>query len=315
MQLKFNPATAASDGPKRKTQTFTDLQAEFLMHGRIVRRHSPHTQRNYAASLLKFDFTPEDFNDPRLFTRAIMQLDKSHSVETIRHHISALSVFTNWLVDQGFITQAPHLNLRTARPKNQPLPTAADLSTLKAALEQSTLSHPGALRRLHRNKELMIAILECTGMRVSELVHLSTRDLSVIDPAAHITVCEGKTIAATRTIQVPIALGHAIAAHTAQQSSRLMFVSRTLKPIPASYFDSWLTDYQKPLNLSCAITPHVLRYNYIMQRAAAGDSLFEVMTAVGHTSARQTIHYFNRVRRLMPHAKPNADLGFIEGAE
>ena len=288
---------------------------EFLFHCRLIRGARPSTLRRYTDSLKQFTLEVSDFERPNLYTWAAKQLPSTQSASTMRTHLSILAIFTRWLADKRVISHAPKLNARRRPPTQIELPTQQDLQTLCTSLARHTATATPATRRIYRNHELMIRILVETGIRVGELVALKPRDhLSTAQPP-QLHINPGKSISAERNIIVTQELSHAISAHLNRQNYPTIFASRVGKPIPTTWFDTWLTRFQKSLTLSCKLTPHTFRHQYSIKRAQAGDSVFDVMTALGHTHPKQTIFYYNRARRLMPPSKPNSDLDSNETGE
>jgi integrase len=301
---------------------YQQLLDDYTLHCRIARGLGASSITQYSESLRLFRLTADDFNSPRLYAIAARQFRPGLSPASMRTHLRRLATFSRYLAQIGVTRSHTPLRSKQDRPKPRPVPTADDIARLLDFLKTQVDQVPITRRRTYRNHWLIVRVLLETGCRITEALTLHT-DALLLDrqpPAIHYCAphghkpaltYRGKTISAERVQKISPALAADLKHHLDHQFTDLVFTSHSQKPYSKEAFDGIMRRLNARLHLSCHTTPHSLRYLYIMTRAAQGASIFQVMTEIGHAHPRQTIHYFNRARRLMPGATPNSDLCYL----
>lgn len=178
--------------------------------------------------------------------------------------------------------------------------------------------HGSARQRLYGKDYLLTAVLIETGARISEAIAIERRDLIThegADELHHAIMLRGsKSDAAERAVQIPRWLNEELQVYARRfQLFGRLFLGRGLRPLNRRTVGQWLTEFCEELQISCRVTPHLLRYRFILKLVVGGKSALDVMTRAGHTDVQMTVYYFNQVRRLMPWVEVNGDIALLEG--
>jgi len=189
------------------------------------------------------------------------------------------------------------------------------LAVLRDRYQRTALG--SARQRFYGKDYLLTAVLIETGARIAEAVAIERRDLishATGDELHHAILLRGsKSDAAERAVQIPNWLSEELQLYARRfQLFGRLFISRSQRPINTRTFCKRLADFCEGLQLSCRVTPHVLRYRFILNLITQGKSALDVMTRAGHTDVQMTVYYFNQVRRLMPWIQVNGDIALLE---
>ena len=289
---------------------------------------SPNTRKVYRQVLAAFD---EFLGDEKMVsaTRRAVEAYRAHQEDmgrapaTIAKHLSAISGYLRYAVDEGVIDRNPATSAR--RP---PLPdvsprkalSMAEAQALVDAVERDTLV---GLRDL-----AMLITLTTQGWRISELLALRVEDLD--EEAGHkVATVRGK---GGRVDRVPLA-----AATWTVLTTWCMAASIEVGPIfvavdrkcgtsivpgkPLSQQAAWkrLRLLAKRAGIRRAVHAHLFRHWTITQLLAAGVALHLVQDFARHADPRTTRMYDARRRSLdNPGAHVLAaklDLGVVPGAD
>ncbi len=153
----------------------------FLDYLKFEKRFSPHTLISYQTDLGQFfNFVSEQYGntDTKAISAAIIRSwlaslkGQKNSSKTINRKISSLKSFFKYLMRQGEILQTPMTTVISPRNgKRLPLFVAEkDVQTLQNHVE-FTDDHKG------KTEKLILMLLYNTGIRLSELINLTTRHL------------------------------------------------------------------------------------------------------------------------------------------
>lgn len=205
---------------------------------------------------------------------------------------------------------------RSRQPKLREMPELHELEYMfEKLLERFEVCDLS--RRRGRWRDFLIArILFETGARIGEVCRLKRGDLKLHDETFYLIVRDGKSEAAQRAIKIPELLFKQINLYCSfyrlDNSACDLFKSKTGKNIVVGDYSTFIRKFAKDCGVQVPITPHVFRHYYILRYIAGGGSALELMTRLGHSDVRMTVHYFNQVRRLLPFVNVSGDVAILE---
>lgn len=265
--------------------------------------------------ILQGDLTIEDFNSPNVQEKFCEA--HSHRVwksSTLEGHLTRLCTFGNYLCQQHVTNcrhRPPH---RIKRAKQRELLTAEELQRLIHSLEQRAKKPTLIKRRIFWERSaLMVRVWIETGIRNQECLDIRLEDFSQIDGQHYLYVRGTKSESAKRTLKISEALAIDCLSFAERHGvDGLIFQSIFGKRIRRDTVGKWLKKYCAELGIHCEVTPHTLRYYFIIQEIARGTSAIELMTKLGHSDVGMTVSYFNQVRRMMPWLPLSGDVALLE---
>ncbi len=292
----------------------SDLDA-YLCHLRVERGLSENTLAAYASDLSRFvDYAERSEAGSRQqldlghVTGWLAELTKSGlSPRSAARHLSALRGFMRFLLDEGLITRDP--SELAARPRlGRRLPSTLgehELFRLLAAPDT------GKLRGLR--DRAMLSLTYAAGLRVSELVHLTLKDL---DLERGVVSAFGKG-SKRRLIPIgDIALDHlseyldARAQTPKLGQARVVFANPRGEPLTRQAFWKIVRRYARSAGIRGATYPHRLRHSFAPHLLAGGADLRSVQTMLGHVSVATTEIYTHvgsgQVREVHSKTHPRA---------
>jgi integrase/recombinase XerD len=237
--------------------------------------------------------------------------DRGYSSTTVARKIASIKAFFNFLVEEDEIVQNPSEQIFP--PKiGRSLPKALSESDVERLLDAPSQSNtPEAIR-----DAAMLETLYAAGLRVSELINLSERDVNFTDGWVR---CLGKgakerivplhQIAVRKLIRYieearPKLLG------STKEREKTLFVNRRGERFSRQGFWLILKDYAKSASLPTSVTPHMLRHSFATHLLNHGASLRYVQELLGHTSISTTQVYTHltsdRIREEYEQAHPRA---------
>lgn len=219
---------------------------------------------------------------------------KGLSARSLARVLSALRGFHKFLAQER--ATGENLLRRLGTPKVVPrLPTVLNPGEVDALLRQPDPSHP-----LGSRDRAMLELLYATGLRVSELVHLSLNGVNL--EAGYVRIM-GK---GSKERIVPIgrpasrALGQYLEGPrrrwAARSSSATLFLGRGGRGISRQGFWKILRKYAKAAEINRPITPHTLRHSFATHLLQRGADLRSVQSMLGHADIATTQVYTHVTR-------------------
>ncbi len=281
---------------------------------------SPHTLRAYGEDLARFleflsgyfgnapDAVLTDEVDALAVRAFLAQLRKEGQARSsIARRLSALRAFFTFLVREGRVRVNPAKALATPR-LDKPLPKALSPSEAKALVEA-----PDETRALGLRDRALLELLYATGLRVSELVGLSLRDIDFASRQLR-TVGKGRKERvvpygerAAEALAAYLPVRRELMATTPAATSRgtrcVAPKGRSHKidePLFVNSRGGRLTDRSVRRLLDRAMSaaevdrhasPHALRHSFATHLLAAGADLRAIQELLGHASLSTTERY------------------------
>ena len=250
--------------------------------------------------------------DQRFLSDYVVSLyDRGYSATTVARKIASVKSFFNFLVEEGEVTQDATEHLSSPRV-GRSLPKPISVEEVQRLLEEPLKgSAPEGMR-----DTAMLELLYASGLRVSELVSLSLRDVNVAEQYVR---CLGK---GSKERIVPLHRKAVEAVQSYVQEARPMLLGPRTKEPTALFVNHrgdrltrqgfWLIlkGYARKAGITSAITPHTLRHSFATHLLAGGASLRNVQELLGHASISTTQVYTHltsdHIREEYERAHPRA---------
>jgi len=269
----------------------------FLHHLTVEKGLSRNTLEAYARDLQGYAFF--------LRERGIANVEGSsveHAIGYFRHLrgkglsarsqarvLSALKGFYKFLVEERAVEENPLRRLRT--PKLTPkLPLV--LSSVEV---ENLIQQPDPFMPLGIRDRAMLELLYATGLRVSELIHLSLNDLN-LEVGYVRTKGKGSKErivpiggAARRALQGYLKGPRSLMAQKSTQAT--LFLGRGGRGITRQGFWKILRKHAQATGINKRITPHMLRHSFATHLLERGADLRSVQSMLGHVDIATTQVY------------------------
>ena len=237
--------------------------------------------------------------------------EREYASATVARKVAAMKSFCHFLLRTGVIFEDPAEDLDSPHVKKQ-LPQTLSTSEVDQllALPAEAGRTPKALR-----DAALLELLYATGMRVSEIAHLTLDDL---DLESGIVRCVGKGTKERvmplypRVIESlrdylengrPTLLGD-------NRQERTLFLNPRGEQLTRQGLWLIIKGYARELHLEDRVTPHTLRHSFATHMLDGGAGLREVQRLLGHANISTTQVYTHvsrdRLRQVYDEAHPRA---------
>jgi integrase/recombinase XerD len=217
--------------------------------------------------------------------------ERRYANSTVARRTAAVKSFYAFLMSEGHVTSDP-TELIDSPKVDRYLPKSLTPNQVDELLELP-LRDPTPERL--RDKA-MLELLYATGMRVSELVALNTRDLNMESESVR---CVGKggrerilpvSGSAVTAIEEYLDIARAQLARGASQKTEALFLNHRGKRLTRQGFWLILKGYAEELGIN-DLTPHTLRHSFATHMISGGADIRSVQALLGHASLSTTQIY------------------------
>lgn len=288
---------------------------EFLEYLKFEKRFSPHTLISYETDLVQFfDFVMEQYahSNVKEINASIVRSwlaslkNQKNSSKTINRKISALKSFFKYLMRQGEIIQTPMTTVISPR-NGKRLPSFVaekDINTLQNHITFSD-DHKG------RTERLIIKLLYSTGIRLSELLNLTS--LQIDKPRGQIKVI-GKGNK-ERIIPVNHSLLQELEEYLLKSPAHaddhnFVFVTQGGKKLYPKFVYNLVKHNLSQVTTIEKKSPHILRHTFATHLANNGADLNAIKELLGHSSLAATQVYthnsIEKLKEVFKNAHPKA---------
>lgn len=292
--------------------TFTaSLQSFFttyLIHQRAASPHTIAAYRDTFRLLLKFlkdttgtapnalEFTDLNVHALSAFLQ-FLETDRHNSIRTRNARLAAIHSFFGYAAYEN--PEHADLIARNLASRTKNTHTGV-LTYLTRAESNALLQAPDQSTRIGCRDHTIILVLTATGLRVSELIGLTHRDLQLTKPA-HL-LCHGKGRKDRVTPLSPAAaeaLRRWITLTPHKPDDPVFTSTSSTRAISADSVASRIRKHAATAALSCptliakTITPHTLRHTTAMRMLEAGIDITTIALWLGHESTQTTQIYLH----------------------
>ena len=291
------------------------MKTEFLHYLEVERGLSPHTLEGYRRDIEKLEafvrkkgsaLSSLDASDIREFLRDLHR--RGLSLRSVARASSAVRGLFRFAAAEGFAASDPTEQIDSARaPKS--LPRYLSLEEVESLLRTPDASTPDGLR-----DRAMLELLYATGLRVSELVSLRTRDLHF---EVGYLVCRGKGRkervvpygrSAKKWIERYLVSSRPLLSPKPGEGG--LFLSRRGRPMTRQRFFQLLKGYGRLAGIKRTLSPHVVRHSFATHLLERGADLRSLQLMLGHSNIGTTQIYTHvsreRLKRIYDQHHPRA---------
>jgi integrase/recombinase XerD len=290
-----------------------DLIREYVSYLQVEKGLSKNSVESYRRDLARLKARAESCGcepqalDKAEMTQFVMSLTREGlAPRSVGRAVSAVRGFFRFLLLDGHVTADPTADLM-APQGGQKLPRFLTQEEMERLLEApDTTSHEGVRDRA------LIEVLYATGLRVTELVTLTTAS---VDIDGGVLFCMGK---GSKQRRVPVgrsavewlqryhsARRALLAGHEAQR----LFVGYLGRPLTRQNVWAMLKRYAAQAHLR-GVTPHVLRHSFATHLLEHGADTRSVQAMLGHSDLATTQIYTHvtgdRLRSVYERHHPRA---------
>lgn len=292
--------------------------AAFADSLRAERGLSPHTLNAYQSDLAQFaawlgargvaqcaNITPDH---PPAFLGSLRTVGLAPA--TVARKASSLALWAQFLCREGLCADDFAARLELRRGTRQRLPTVLSLPEIMRLLDTPRPDTPDGLR-----DRAMLEAMYGSGLRVSELVQLQTRE---VDLRTLLVRPFGK---GAKEREVPLSEASALALRVYLHSARprlmhgkletpFLFVTRRGTAMSRAQFWNLIKAYAAQAQIVKNVTPHTLRHSFATHLLAGGADIRSIQEMLGHESVETTQRYTRvdvaRLRAAYDQAHPRA---------
>lgn len=280
-------------------------RAVFAQHLKSEKRASQYTQRNYNATLERFeaflighlaqtvsliDLSSLEARDFRSFLAS--RRDEGLSPTSLKLELSALKTFFKFLRKRADVENDAIEIMRGPKAKERlPRPvTAGDARALIEAASKTDTSSKTEQWEKARDAALL-TLLYGAGLRISEALSLRWGDA----PLGAVVRIKGKG-SKYRDAPIVDAVREAVETYTSlcpygTDADDPLFFSKRGKALSATLVQRMMQRLRGALGLPASATPHALRHSFATHLLAAGGDLRSIQELLGHSSIGATQRY------------------------
>ena len=306
---------------------YVDAFIEYLLNSRGVSAHTAEAYAHDAVQFMDFlasvwgeersaDFAAVDYRTLRDYVAHLHRM--KYERRSIARKLSALRSLFRFLVAENLAVANPAMLARL--PKlDQMLPEflyPQEMAALLAAPDSSTV--------LGRRDQAILELLYSTGMRRSEVVSLTLRDIEMGGRKIRVTgkgrkqreVLFGEPAARVLEEYLERSRPALLAARRDGKQENTCFLSKSGRPLNGGYIYELVHKYIIQAGVSHDISPHAIRHSFATHMLDAGADLRTIQELLGHASLGSTEIYTHVTLRHMrdvyarshPLAKEGSDL-------
>ena len=268
----------------------------YIAYLKDVKKKSYNTQVSYERDLKKAAayfsendiMEIEEVNETNL-NSYVLYLEQYHmSPATVSRNIAALRSFFKYLVKEKRIQEDPTEKLKSPKVEKK-VPQTLTVEEVRLLLAQPNLKTAKGCR-----DKAMLELLYSTGIRVSELIHLTMDDINM--QLGCITCNDSgreRTIAyspATRELLEDYLAGARDQLRKGKDAQTL-FTNCQGNPMSRQGFWKVLKAYAQEAGIEKDITPHTLRHSFAIHQIQKGKDLKSLQEILGHADLSTTQTY------------------------
>ena len=245
------------------------------------------------------------YADIRLYISYLYEL--KYNNKTISRHISSLRSFFKYLKNEGVIDNNPMVLISNPKLEKK-LPKYLNYDDVEKILNIYPKNTSIGIRN-----SLILEILYSTGIRVSELINIRVKDISLTEKTIKITGKGNKErIVFFGSICYNLLKLYLNKSYNNLNINNLnyLFISKTGKKINDREIRFVVDEATEMAGINMKISPHVLRHTFATHMLNDGADLRSVQELLGHENLSTTQVYTHltndRIRRVYLSAHPRA---------
>ena len=209
---------------------------------------------------------------------------------TMSRHIAAIKGWFLFMVKEGMVQEDVACNLKAPKIEKK-APEILEMKEVVKLLEEPKGSNPKELR-----DKAMLELLYATGIRVTELISLTTKQLNM--QMNYIVCNDGHKdriipfgIKAREALLNYLEYSRSVMIHNPK--SDVLFVNCSGQSMSRQGFWKLIKYYATKAGITADITPHTLRHSFAAHLVENGADLKSVQEMMGHSDISTTQIYAN----------------------
>ncbi len=271
---------------------------EYVLYLRQVKGTSENTQAAYSRDLKKAAafFYQRNVSEPSMIEEEdlkeyLQEMENQKlSPATVSRNIAALRSFFQYLTEQNRIEKDPSADLKPPKVEKK-MPAVLTVNEVDLLMEQPDLNTAKGLR-----DKAMLELLYATGIRVSELIHLKEKDISM---NGNYIFCSEK--GKERMIPFGDTAKRALKEYRKHGREELLkgkecgcyFCNCSGGAMSRQGFWKVMKAYALQAGITKDITPQTLRHSFAMHMIRNGADLKSVQEMMGHSAISTTQMYLD----------------------
>lgn len=294
-----------------------DYKESFLKHLKIEKRYSLHTIRSYQTDLDQFflwlsengiPIAPGEITSHQVRAWVVNLIDNGIAPVSVHRKISCLRGFFRYLRKEGIVNHDP-LEKVVLPKRKKSLPVFIGEEELDTLLDDYNFGNDFAGIR----NRTIIEMLYLTGMRRSELIGLSDKDVDLGEGTVKVTGKRNKQRIIPLTLAFTTRLEEYINArndNTGNESEKWFFITDKGNKLYDKYVYNIVKRYLTMVTTIEKKSPHILRHSFATHMLNRGAGLNIIKEFLGHANLSATQIYthntFEKLRKIYKQAHPRA---------
>ncbi len=294
-----------------------DYKESFLKHLKIEKRYSLHTIRSYQTDLDQFfswlsendiPIAPGEITSHQVRAWVVNLIDNGITPVSVHRKISCLRVFFRYLRKEGIVNHDPLEKVVLPKRKKN-LPVFIGEEELDALLDDYNFGNDFAGIR----NRTIIEMLYLTGMRRSELIGLSDRDVDLREGTVKVTGKRNKQRIIPLTKDFTARLEEYVNVrkdYAGNESENWFFITDKGNKLYDKYVYNVVKRYLTMVTTIEKKSPHILRHSFATHMLNRGAGLNAIKEFLGHANLSATQIYthntFEKLRKIYKQAHPRA---------
>jgi integrase/recombinase XerD len=284
--------------------TIDEATVLFLNHCRLERGLSELTLAAYRLDLNQFaarqkaDSTRVRDLDKHVIRDFLEWADRKYKPRSIKRKLATLKSFFTFLEQEEHVQASPFRKLRLRLSRSRDLPRTVPKDALgklfQSAYALQAGASPGSAAHFSATRDIaVLEMLFSTGIRVSELCHLLSRNVDlesqqilVLGKGKRervIPLCDRSALSALRRYQ------RCCAAHLRPEAP--FFLNRDKRPLSDQSVRQIIRKHQRLASIPGRMTPHMFRHTIATLLLENGVDIRNIQTLLGHSSLAVTEIY------------------------
>lgn len=273
---------------------YLDATEQFIIHCLAEKGLQKQTIINYNDDLKSFykflnedNFQVENLNLEHIKNYIIFLTNEGKSILTILRHVSTLKSFYLFLINEKKIKC--NIDQLDLPKKPQHLPTVLSFEEVELLLEQPDMSKPSGIR-----DRAMLEVMYATGLRVSELLTIEKKNLSIEKKQIRIFgkgAKERYVPISSFALEYLIKYINEVRNESPYRNSKYIFINKEGKPLSRQAFWQIIKNYALKAGIIENVTPHTLRHCFATHLLENGADLRSVQEMLGHSDISTTQIY------------------------
>lgn len=278
----------------------------FLEYLHVIKKHSDNTVNSYRIDICEFyEYNKNNLiiNKETVNNYLNYLYEKNQEKSTIARKLSSLRTFYDYLYKHNIIKENHFKRIKNPK-KSSSLP-----KFVKEIDIDKMFTIPDIKTPLGQRNSLIIHMLYATGLRVSELINIKTKDINYHERTIRVLGKGEKeriVVYGNNTAEILKKYLNDGYRKLNIHHSESLFLNKNGKQLSDRYIRMILDDIILKASISMHVTPHMLRHTFATSMLNNGADLVSVKDLLGHSSLNTTSIYTHVTNEMIMKVYNNA---------